>query len=296
MILVSLSGGIGNQLFQYAAGRSLAMIHKTPLIIDTSWYRVDHKNLTSRNLDIFKFKLTDELIEIKSLTQSRVLRTALAARAFIPLKRLGYSPFSELNSFVFDPAFLLLPKNVFLNGYWQSWRYFENISDILANELMISSSLSDADLSVLKRIQEVNSVGVHVRRGDYLESKTLQICDVEYYLAGAEKIRKISGQHGELSFFVFSDDIEWAKKNLQFPENTEYVAHNDESSCVNDLILLSSCQNNIIANSSFSWWAAWIGCQKSEGRVIVAPDLWGSGVPVIGLDIYPEDWNVINCL
>ena len=203
MILVSLSGGIGNQLFQYAAGRSLAINKNTSLVLDTSWYQVDQNKLTPRNVDIFKFKLSDNLVDIRSLALSRIARVAFATRALLPVPRWQFAPFFERKSFVFDPTFFMLPKNVFLNGYWQSWKYFENIGPVLARELTASFPLSSTDLSVLKRIQKVNSVGVHVRRGDYVKSAML-LCNVGYYSAGAEKIKEITGHMDELTFFLFS--------------------------------------------------------------------------------------------
>jgi len=293
MILVSLSGGIGNQLFQYAAGRSLAIHNNTSLLLDASWFSRSQTNLTPRNLELTKFKLTKNLGNITSGLGSKALRIILSSLEMIPYSGFEFQSFAEREIFVFDDVFFNQPKNVFLNGFWQSWKYFSNISSVLANDLVFNSSLNINDLIVLQRIRESESVGIHVRRGDYILSG-MQVCGIEYYTSSAEKIKNLLSNTRKLNFFVFSDDIDWAKKNLILPGNVEYVSHNDESNCVNDLVLLSSCKHNIIANSSFSWWAAWIGSLRTERRIVIAPEVWLHGKSVYDIDIYPQEWVVIS--
>ena len=155
MILVALKGGVGNQLFQYAAGRSLAFHLNTSLALDISWYKKrTSTEVTPRNIDIFRFNIPGNLLEIKNPIFSKSIRSLLAVRSLIPYNRYKFLSFCERKEFLFDPLFHLLPKNVFLCGYWQSYKYFEDIDFILSKELQISSSLSSFDNYTLGNIKK----------------------------------------------------------------------------------------------------------------------------------------------
>jgi len=181
-----------------------------------------------------------------------------------------------------------VPKNVFLRGYWQSEKYFIDIADILRQDLMLKSPSSRLNLELAKKIQSSLSVSLHVRRGDYAHDlathQTHGLLPLDYYRAAINYILRL---FSDASFFLFSDDIPWIKENLKIDAPHCYVDHNTPQTDFEDLRLMSLCKHQIIANSSFSWWGAWL-CQNPE-KVVVAPRQWYR-IEIDTRDLVPEDW------
>lgn len=134
-----------------------------------------------------------------------------------------------------------------------------------------------------------NSVSVHIRRGDYVTksryNKTYAHCTVKYYENAVDYIaKKFPNPH----IYIFSDDTDWIKENIKFPYETEYVTHNIGQNSFEDIRLMSNCKHNVIANSTFSWWGAWLN-QNSE-KIVVCPDVWFQDSRIVQTDIYPKEW------
>jgi len=284
MITSRLIGGLGNQMFQYAAARALALRVSTDLMLDTRAF-IDYK-VHSYGLDWFS---------IQADVIDNVSFTTLRHDSF--LKRvgrrfgvgLGKNVYLE-KGFSFDPAVLLLKDGACLEGYWQSERYFADFSDQIRADLTVITPPNDENLSWLERIRSGTSISIHVRRGDYVTNPSANtvhgLCDLDYYRRAAAYV---AGKlEGEAKFYVFSDDPEWVRENLELPYEMHYVNHNDASRNYEDLRLMSNCSHHIIANSSFSWWGAWLN--PSSSKIVVAPKKWFRDESVDTCDLIPSTW------
>lgn len=284
MIISRLIGGLGNQMFQYAVGRSLAIANSCELKLDVSGF----ENYTLHNgyeLDIFNIKAgianSKEVSRLVS-KQSRLMRFV-----FRKLKIKKSTHFLE-KSFTFDHNFFDAKPPVYLDGYWQSYKYFESIEPQLKQEFSLKNSISRLNLDISEQISSVNAVSVHIRRGDYVSNKHTNsvhgLCSLDYYRAA---IQTITERVENPFFFIFSDDIAWIKDNLTTNSDTVYVDHNSGKQSYNDMYLMSLCQHHIIANSSFSWWGAWLGANAK--KIVIAPKQWFVNDTVTN-DLIPKSW------
>jgi hypothetical protein len=263
MIITKIKGGLGNQLFQYAVGRAVALHHKVPLKLDLTIFET-YKLHNGYRLDQFAIQADiapkNEIIKLKG--GNNVLFSALRKVGLV--KRKSY--FKEKRTSYFD-ASVFKNNSVYLDGYWQNELYFKNIRELLLRELSPVSSMSDLDCAYLECIKNSNSVSLHVRRGDYLNSKNINVLDVDYYVKAVDYIRK---NVKNPTFYIFSDDLEWCKNNLGFLNGCIYVDRTQTE--IDDLKLMSFCRHNIIANSSFSWWGAWLN--QNPKNTVIAPKGW----------------------
>ena len=263
MIITKIKGGLGNQLFQYATGRAVASYHKLPLKLDLTWFET-HKFHNGYRLDQLAIEadiaIKNEIIDLKG--GNNVLFSALRKAGVV--KRKTY--FKEKRSSYFDKSVF---KNnfIYLEGYWQNELYFVKIRDLLLRELSPISPMNDVGCAYLECIKNSNSVSLHVRRGDYLNLKNIAVLDVDYYTTAIEYIRM---NVEKPTFFIFSDDLEWCKNSLGFLDSCIYVDRTQTE--IEDLKLMSFCQHNIIANSSFSWWGAWLN--QNPNKTVIAPKSW----------------------
>lgn len=266
MIIVRLIGGLGNQLFQYARARHLAEFNKTNLKLDLSEfqrYELHHYSLSHFNI-------------IESIATEDDLRPMIE--------------FKERH-FHFDEEHKTIGDGLILKGYWQSEKYFIDISDIIKNEFQVKTAISARGTEISMLIKNSNSVSLHIRRGDYnpgsYNDQILDALSINYYI---KAIKKLGDNEINLRFFVFSDDPEWAKSNLKIAYPVVYVDHNTAETNYEDLYLMSLCKHNIIANSSFSWWGAWLN--NNPGKKVYAPKCWfNSNVRNIDeKDVIPEAW------
>ena len=262
MIIVKIKGGLGNQLFQYALGRAVALHHKLPLKLDLTIFKTYklHRYLLDQFPIQADIATEDEIINLKG--RKNVLFSALRKAGLI--KRKSY--FKEKRSSYFDES-VFKNKLVYLDGYWQNELYFSNIRELLLPELTSISSMSDVGCAYLECIKNSNSVSLHVRRGNYLNTKNINVLDVDYYMKAADYIRK---NVEKPTFYVFSDDLEWCKNSLGFLDDCIYLDRTKTE--MDDLKLMSFCGHNIIANSSFSWWGAWLN--QNPKKTVVAPKSW----------------------
>ena len=262
MIIIKIKGGLGNQLFQYATGRAVALHHKLPLKLDLTIFKTYklHRYLLDQFAIQADIATENEIIKLKG--GNNVILSALRKTGFI--KRKSY--IKEKRSSHFD-ASVFKNNFVYLDGYWQNELYFTAIRELLLPELTSSSSISDLGCAYLESIKNSNSVSLHVRRGNYLNTKNINVLDVDYYMKAADYIRK---NVEKPTFYVFSDDLEWCKNSLGFLDDCIYVDRTQTD--IDDLKLMSFCRHNIIANSSFSWWGAWLN--QNPKKTVIAPKGW----------------------
>lgn len=293
MILVRLMGGLGNQMFQYATALRLAHKNHTSLKLDASVYENMAAIDTPRQYELSVFAIEAELATAQDL--ARVVppaqRRSLAQRI---KHRLGVGSdifiYGEAGS-SFQPLTLQLPDNTMLVGWWQNEKYFKDIRNTLIAEFTPKVSLSKTSATFLKRIEAIeNSISLHVRRGDYVSNPHANVhhglTPLEYYGAAVEYIRRYTK---DPHFFVFSDDITWCKQNLDLGKDATFVIGNDGVQAYEDLILMSHCHHNIVANSSFSWWGAWLN--DNSDKVVIAPQVWYQNEQANSeTEIVPEDW------
>jgi len=266
MIILRLRGGLGNQLFQYAAGKSLALYHNTDLKLDLYYYKKNR----ARKLELDNFNIPIELAsrdEVHQFTGSNPIIRYLN-------KRENYlrcpSVFSQPHYHFFSD-FFSLPSNIYLSGYFQSEKYFNQIRSNLLSWYTPKKALDNANENLISEIKACESVALHVRRGDYAKGEYTSFFGTlsdGYY---ESSIRKIKEKIKNPIFFVFSDDIDWCRKNPLL-ENAVFISHNKGMDSHKDLILMSHCKHNIIANSTFSWWGAWLN--QNPEKLVIAPEVW----------------------
>lgn len=294
MIIVKLMGGLGNQMFQYAAGRRLAHQHNTQLKLDISFLKNRYVGCTHRVYELKYFKIRNSIatnIEVAKCTgigPSLWLKILLKFRRVADLITIHPNVYSERH-FHFDPEVLTAPDNVYLDGYWQSEKYFEEIENILRKDFSFHSPLVGKNIELSKLIKRTDSVSLHVRRGDYVADTNMMayhgICDAEYYARCVEEI------HSAIKapfFFVFSDDSTWVKENVRLPSPMIVVDHNSPDRGGEDLRLMSLCRHNIIANSTFSWWGAWLN--RNPEKIVIAPEKWFNNTSINTKDLIPDEW------
>ena len=201
------------------------------------------------------------------------------------------SRFLRERQYHFDPHVLDAPDNCYLMGYWESEKYFSDIRETLVKEFSLRNPLTGRNLEYKKQIIATESVGVHVRRGDALRPLALKkwkLLDPGYFRRCADIVaHRVSNPH----FFVFSNDIEWAKSNLDLPFPVTFIEGNNEDAAFLELDLMRRCRHNIIANSSFSWWGAWLNCSKE--KIVCAPARWFGDFDVDTKDLVPESWILV---
>ncbi len=292
-IIAQLQGGLGNQLFQYATGRALALQKQASLLLDHSWYTQTYDDVTPRELLLSELNTKGSLISFQPKIQ-RPKRIQRIAQTFWPIDPFI---FVEQAPYRFDPRLNKSPafkqQNLYLMGYWQSYKYFESIKAILQSEISPKKVLDTHYQSYLHNIQSTTSAMVHVRRGDYVNlasaAKVHGFIGLDYYLEGMKLLLE---KNLDTHFFVFSDDIDWAKENLPYPERTTFVQSiNSSDAVIQELELMTHCQHHLIANSSLSWWAAWLS--KNPNGVILCPKKWMNDTSLDLNDLLPPRWQRI---
>lgn len=297
MICMRLSGGIGNQMFQYACGRALASKHKVKLILDLSF--LENQSLQKiyiiRNYELGVFSNTAHIAnekELKKLKPSYFFRLFSNLKWFRGILMFLYpNILIESENVSYDERINKIKGKCLLIGYWQNELYFKNIKENLYNDFEFSRQLDVRNLARAKKITNSNSVGIHIRRGDYIENlrtnKFHGLCTLDYYKSA---IRLVLTKVVDPVFFIFSDDLNWVKDNLNIPKSNEYIYGNTGNESYIDMQLMSLCKHNIIANSTFSWWAAWLN--HNPNKIVIAPKQWyaDSVWNEIKKDFIPAKW------
>lgn len=293
MIIAKLIGGLGNQMFQYAAGRYLAYLHQTELYVDISYLNKNPNGAyTKRDLELSVFNLdlkiaTPEDIEKFNIESSNKYSRALQRHLPILFTNL----YAAESGIQYQKEFLNYPKNTYLDGFWQSERYFKPIEALLLKEFTPKESLNTDNQNWLNQINASESVSIHLRRGDYISNKNAQQyhgnLGLDYYKNALNLIKET---HDKFEVFVFSDDLDWCKENLKIDLPTYFVDTNQKQNFHFDMFLMSHCKHNIIANSSFSWWAAWLN--QNQGKKVIAPANWFADKSLNTKDLIPSSWII----
>jgi hypothetical protein len=290
MVIVRLMGGLGNQMFQYAAGRRLALVQNVPLKLDVAWFaRWPSRAYALHALNIAEaFATPEELREIAGPERGAMGRLVFRLRR---RWRIGYrwSWIHERGLSPFDAGVLVPREPTYLDGYWQSERYFSDVAATIRRDFTLRASPGARTRELADQIGAVESVSVHVRRGDYVSdpkaSEIRNVCTPDYY---QRCVAHIAARVGRPHLFVFSDDPAWVAANLRFDHPATLVSEVGASGEHEDLRLMSLCRHHIIANSSFSWWGAWLN--PRQDKLVLAPRRWMNDPRADDQDWLPPDW------
>lgn len=282
MIVVKLNGGLGNQMFQYAAGRSLAYKTRSQLYLDIS--KISNDNL--RNFELENFKLSSlNKTNYKNREVKNIANKFL--NYFSPYR---YKTVYKERFFHYNPNFFALRPPVYVSGYFQSEKYFEEIASIIKDEFTIKNSIIKNVEPFSEDILNCNSVSIHIRRGDYNSQAALNyhgLIPMEYYLKAISHINQLIK---DPIFYIFTDDINWVSDNFYI--NNSILLSKQTKSHFEDLHLMSLCKHHIIANSSFSWWGAWLN--NNPNKITIAPKNWFKKGPKDTQDLFPKSWIALK--
>ncbi len=289
MIVSRISGGLGNQMFQYAFGLYQAQRNHTELVLDCSALTQD----PSRTYVLDRWKLE---ARVASDDQRQLFPRRYGGRGWsnvwrgrVPLRFVRERPFG------FQAKYLSCGGGVYLDGYWQSERYFPNLREQLQSQFQPSDSqgISKESIAIARRMEQGPSVSLHVRRGDYVQNPiTLKIhgvCTSGYYRACVEALLE---RFEKLHLYVFSDDHPWCKQHLRYSCPMTHVDHNGPAEAHEDLWLMTRCRHHIVANSTFSWWGAWL--RVDESGTVYAPERWFLDARFNSRSIVPATWKKMS--
>lgn len=290
-VITRLNGGLGNQMFQYAAGRALADRLGVPLKVDLS----EFDTYLLRRFELDKFDIGAGIATPEE-TANFIINPSRFQRSYGRLAILMGFGFNRIafmeKKFSYDDTFEKIRHPMYLNGYWQSEKYFKSAEDKLRKEFSLADRLGEASQKVLDRILQCPAVSLHIRRGDYITNPSAAlvhgVCSLEYYYSA---IGHIAAHVDRPLFFVFSDDPQWAKDNLKISHPVEFVEANGQDRGAEDMWLMKSCKHHIIANSSFSWWAAWLNDRLD--KIVIAPRIWFLDKKIDTKDLISEQWHKI---
>lgn len=279
-VITRLQGGLGSQLFQYAAGRRLSLARGVPLLLDRS--AALDTGARPYALDPFSIAEAFSAPDARADFELRTVLQRMARRA--QRRRLVTEPSPR-----FDPRVLEAGGRVYLDGYWRSARYFAGAEDTIRKDLAWKVAPASWSAELVARVDAQAAVSVHVRRGDRVSDPRLAgrlgACPVSYYRRAWRLIRE---RVPEPWFLVFSDDPAWARAQLTFLEPAKFVSDPGHRPDHEDLWLMTRCRHHVIANSAFSWWAAWLS--GATDKTVVAPDRWFADRACDGRDVVPPEW------
>lgn len=292
-VTVSLYGGLGNQLFQYATARSLAIRLQAELALDLAWFNIVNKmpDVTPRKFALAPFNIQGILQNEGAalfMTGNRIQRLAKKILQLIRPSITNINLIQE-GKLTFDPHIFSLHGSLWLKGHWGSFKYYQNIRPLLQHEIATPGQLNPKSAELISAISESDAIAIHIRRGDYVTNKRAAkrhcLCDMEYYRAGLQiAAQGLKNPH----CYIFSDDTEWVRDNFKIAVPMTIVDINGPDDAHQDLWLMAACKRFIIANSSFSWWAAWLS--KAKDKLVVCPKKWAVRANHDTQNLIPADW------
>jgi len=279
MIITNIIGGIGNQLFQYYFGRKIADINNTSLKLDNSGFESYSWHKFELNKFNLKFDLaTKEEVDIilkENLITKRVQKFLPYYKRKLVKQKVDF----------YDSNLLQIKDNCYLEGYWQCDRYFLSMREEILKEMTLKPKFENECFKVLKKeILKNNSISLHVRRGNYLDLK-VPVCSIEYYESA---LNIISKPFEDFKLYIFTNDVEWCRENFAGKYNIKIISGQKNIFDYHELILMSLCKNNIISNSTFSWWAGWLN--NSPNKKITYPKI---AKKMLNKDLFLDEWVVI---
>lgn len=292
MIVTRLSGGMGNQMFQYALGRALSLEHGVPLLLDTELLldrtpRPPKLHFVFRDYDLHIFNIEARIARREEIPARH--RLYLGGKAKLALdgymKRVWKHEGLE-RSFAFDPRVCELGPDAYLDGYWQSPKYFAGYEDVIRKDFTLKNGLSERGQQLQREIASTSAVCVNVRRGDFVVNSFHGLMGTEYFDHTIDHLRRTTDAE---KVYVFSDDVAWCEQNLRFPLPTVFVGHEYKGEKFGEyLALMSACRHFIIPNSSFGFWAAWLS--PHANKTVIAPKQWFSDASIDTSDLIPPSW------
>jgi hypothetical protein len=291
MIIVKLQGGLGNQMFQYAVGKSLAHHYNTSFKLDHHFLESRHEtaNHIFRNYDLDIFALEAERATVKEVT-------AFRRKAGLLTKVAAYMSFVDLPEVViekhyhFDASLFKRSSYLYLDGYWQTESYFRKITKTIRNDFRFKRHLNTNSAELLRQFANDELVCVNVRRSDFLQNSFHPVCGLDYFIPAMELVAsKLANPH----FLVFSDDIDWCRQSFTSTHPLTIVDHTHKGQKFdNYLQLMSCCKHFIIPNSSFAWWAVWLANRKDN--IVIAPQTWFNDPGWDTKDLLPNNWIMLS--
>lgn len=288
MFVFQFMGGLGNQLFQYAAARSLSLKRGIPFKVDFD----DPYKFVKRELNLAAFNLDVSLATKKEISRCKP-KFRYEKRLWM---LLGKDPANKLwrerKDYTFDPDFFSIPDGAYVSGFWQTEKYFLEIEETLRKDFSFRHEPTGKNAEWMNKIKGCHAVSVHIRRGDVITvAKTNKLYGTitnEYY---RDAIQQMIDFNKDSVFFFFSDDMEWVKENIRTDYPSYYIDGNDDAHNYEDLRLMSACNSHIIANSSFSWWGAWLNPDKN--KKVIGPANWMSTRNIAETDHIPSSWILL---
>lgn len=300
MFIVEIIGGLGNQMFCYAFAKAIEH-HYGKGLVELYTGRFQHTD-DNRGYELdYVFGIDDPVIseekEVKYLIDDSWSFPSRLRRKLFGQKKTYYKE----QIYTYDARVFNLDssiKQIYLQGLWKDEKYFKNIRSIILGKFTFIRELSPDNNLLLSDMQQSESVSLHVRRGDYISNEFYRnivgnVCSYQYYLNSLNYLEKKLGT--DLSYYIFSDDIAWVKANFDFLEDRKvvFVQNNTGVNSYIDMQLMSNCKYNIIANSTFSWWGAWLN--NYEDKIVIAPKMWYNDTERCkNNDIVPDDWIKID--
>lgn len=290
MIVVKLVGGLGNQMFEYAAAKGLAARLGVELKLDKAWFAQIAPGDTPRHYELDSFKLKQDFLDFKPFFAGDNLVSRAKALVAPAFGRKALKLYKEPH-YHYSVNLLKQQNNTYLDGYFQSEKYFAHIRKELLDDFTWAKPTTGKNKKLLDVIAtDENSVSIHVRRGDYVSNENAAefhgLRGVDYYKAATKIVEKSVKTP---NYYVFSDEPDWCKENLRFKHSTTYIDWNTDGA--EDMRLMKSCRHNVLANSSFSWWGAWLN--TNENKTVIAPKQWFNDPSININDVVPESWQRI---
>ena len=292
MIITQLKGGLGNQMFQYAFGRYLAVKNNTELKLDLTYLldRTPKENFVERDFDLPIFNIQKAIAspdEIEKITGNYNLRLQRALYRVVKSISRKSTLITEPHYHFSNTAFNAT-DNTYLIGYGQSEKYFKPIESIIRAEFTFKHVFDTATEKMAATIRDTNSVCIHVRRADFVGHPNHDICDINYFMHAIEIIRK---EVHKPFFYIYSDDVAWCQQNMILPDS-QIIGHDYLGSVFRShFYLMLCCKHFIIANSSFAWWAVWLN--TNPNKIVIAPKRWFNNKDLDTKDLIPTTWRRI---
>ncbi len=302
MIITRLNGGLGNQMFQYAAGLALAEHRRTVCKLDVSWFRFDPQYEAHNRYALSCFNVTEqfatqeEIDRVRGVQLTRTERWAARAARALRLHQYANRQAEPGNlhyaeDFSFYPGFFEQPDPTYLHGTWQSERFFAPVANLLRLHFSFRYPMQPAVAEMMARIRGGGpSVAVHFRRGDYQRNATFSqeigVLDLGYY---ERALAQLAARHPGLTCYAFSDDLDAVEREFRPALPCVFVRATEHWHSYDKIRLMSACDHAIISNSTFAWWAAWLN--PNPAKSVIAPDPWFAGDPQKSRDLVPAGWQ-----
>lgn len=288
MKIVKFNGGLGNQLFEYAFGLAVEDYYKEEVYYDVSNYNLKTHLETSRPFLLNKYnthlKFARKKERKKCINENSKLKNKVNKLFKKEIFKEKSNRIIEKHAQIYDENMFLEKENIYFEGFFQSEKYFKHIRKKVLENFTLKESLDEKNTYFLNKILNSTSISLHIRRGDYLLCDCMENCNLDYYYQGIDYIKQKINNNIEI--FIFSDDIPWVKENLKIADKVNYIDINNDAASYCDIELMRNCKHNIIANSSFSWWGAWLN--NNPNKIVIAPRIWFKNEPQY--DIIPEEW------